>query len=106
MDFEMLMALVFVIIVVSIVMGTVGGIVKRQTRLKERQMELEAGQRGPDTAPLLEKINTMEQRIRNLERIATDASPSLSAQIEALRLSDERAETVELTMGKDKEEAR
>lgn len=90
MDMDMVVGVIAAIAIIGIVMGTVSGIAKRSIQLKEKRLELEARGRGTDTGPLLEKISLMEDRIRNLERIATDDRPSLSAQIEALRIeSDE-----------------
>lgn len=85
---DMVVGVIAAIAIIGIVMGTISGIAKRAIQLKERRLELEAGNRGADTGPLLEKISLMEDRIRNLERIATDERPSLAAQIEALRLED------------------
>ena len=91
MEIEVLFGMITAVIIVSVVVGTIGGVVKRGMDLREKRMELEAGNRAPDAAPLLETISAMEKRLRNLERIATDDRPSLSAEIEALRLEDERA---------------
>ncbi len=89
---DMVVGVIAAIAIIGIVMGTISGIAKRAFRLRERRLELEAGKTAQDNAPLLEKISLMEDRIRNLERIATDDRPGLAAQIEALRLeSDELA---------------
>lgn len=88
MFLEDLMTFVFVIVLVSIVMGTIGGVAKRALRSRDKRIELEAGHSGPANKELLEKLASMEERLRNLERIATDDRPSLAAQIEALRLED------------------
>lgn len=99
MDFELFMIFVFIITIVSIVMGTIGGAVKRHIKLKERALELQHGA-AANAAPaeVIAQFRKMEERLRVLERIATDKAgygeqDQLSAEIEALRLSAPEAET-------------
>ena len=89
MDWELVAGLVAAIAIVGIVMGTVGDIVKRAIRLKEKRLELQARPAQPDAAPLLAKIGQMEDRIRVLESIASDSGARLVHEIEALRLTSD-----------------
>ena len=74
-------ALLCGIIVVSLVVLTG---YRHRLRVKERQLGLQA----PGTpAPGLD-IHHLEQRLRVLERIATDKGTQLTARIEALREKD------------------
>ena len=54
---------------------------RHRLRVKERELELEA----PRTASPGPDIQQLEQRLRVLERIATDKGTALTAEIEALR---------------------
>jgi hypothetical protein len=87
MDLEFVFGLVTAIAIVAIVMGTIGGIVKSAIRLREKRLELNARPPQSDAAPLLVKINQMEDRIRVLESIASDSGARLAQEIEALRLT-------------------
>ncbi|MFC0588334.1 hypothetical protein ACFFF7_02800 [Novosphingobium aquiterrae] len=75
---------------VSIV-GILTGAYKSKMRVRERELELQilrAGQ-APATPTVDDRT---EQRLRVLERIATDKGPNLAAEIEQLR--DERLKEV------------
>ena len=93
MDFDLLFALIFVVVIVSIVMATLGGVAKRALRLKEKRLDMAQGQSAP--APeLVQLMHKMEDRLRVLERIATQDAPALgdralAQEIEALRLTGE-----------------
>lgn len=60
-------------------------IVKPWLKLKERQMELEADKVAEKAAQYAAQTERLEQRVRVLERIATDRGVSLSDEIEKLR---------------------
>jgi hypothetical protein len=73
-------------------------IYKRRLAVREREIELNAPRAaGQDTAAQA-TIAKLEERVRVLERIATDKSQTVAAQIEALRepaaLADTRAKEV------------
>ena len=61
----------------------------RRLEHKERIAEIRAQGAMPNAADRSDVIERLEHRIRVLERIATDKSENVAAQIEALR--DERA---------------
>lgn len=75
---------------VSIV-GILTGAYKSKMRVRERELELQILQAGQ--APVTPTVDDRtEQRLRVLERIATDKGPNLAAEIEQLR--DERLKEV------------
>ncbi len=90
MDLNFVFFFCFIVVVFALLMGTIKEVAKRQMAFKERQLELEHasgnGGLGADAAARLEQ---MEQRLRVLERIATDStttpSADLAREIEALR---------------------
>ena len=57
-------------------------------RMKERQMEIEATMTAEKAAQYAASIERLEQRVRVLERIATDKGSDLASQIDALRDRD------------------
>lgn len=80
----------FFMIVVGIpVIGGIGaGMFKRWIKLKEKQLDHAALLAADKAAAQAAHIERLEQRVRVLERIATDKGNALAAQIEDLR--DER----------------
>ncbi len=90
MDFDLLLILPFIIIVVAIVMGTLGGIAKRHIRYKERELEARTAKPTENLSQIGDVMRAMEERLRVLERIATDHNDDLARQIEDLRKGDER----------------
>jgi transposase len=54
-------------------------------KLKERQLELTSAQTAEKAAQYASHVERLEQRVRVLERIATDKGTDVSAQIELLR---------------------
>ena len=86
MDTAVLLA--FIVIGLPVILGVGGDLLKRWMRLKERQLEHAAQLAADKAAAQSAHIERLEQRMRVLERIATDKSGDLAAQIEDLR--DER----------------
>ena len=71
------------------VLGVVGSlIVKPWLALQHRKLELEASMVAEKAAQYAAQTERLEQRVRVLERIATDRGADLSHEIELLR--DER----------------
>jgi hypothetical protein len=58
---------------------------KMWLKMKERQMEIQSNQTAEKAAQYAAHTERLEQRVRVLERIATDKGADLSEQIEALR---------------------
>ena len=77
----------FFMIVVGIpVIGGIGaGMFKRGIKLKEKQLDHAALLAADKAAAQAAHIERLEQRVRVLERIATDKGNELAAQIEDLR---------------------
>lgn len=72
--------------------GTLIGIIiavsamfKRHMRFKERQLELTADKTAEKAAQYAAHVERLEERMRVLERIATDKGVDVAAQIESLR---------------------
>ena len=79
----------FVVVVgIPVVAGVAADIFKRWTKLKERQLELASIHTAEKAAQYAAHVERLEQRVRVLERIATDKGVDLADQIELLR--DER----------------
>ena len=79
----------FVVVVgIPVLAGVAADIFKRWTKLKERQLELASVQTAEKAAQYAAHVERLEQRVRVLERIATDKGVELADQIETLR--DER----------------
>ncbi|MGB3721256.1 MAG: hypothetical protein WA979_00375 [Pacificimonas sp.] len=68
-----------------ITLGIGSGVFKHWAKLKEKQLELAAHEAADKAASQAVHIEKLEARMRVLERIATDKSGSLSAEIEDLR---------------------
>ena len=58
---------------------------KMWLRMKERQMEIQSSMTAEKAAQYAAHTERLEQRVRVLERIATDKGAHLSDEIEALR---------------------
>ncbi|MBX3561767.1 MAG: hypothetical protein KF780_08125 [Sphingomonas sp.] len=78
--------LFFVVVVgIPVVAGILGDIAKRWIKLKERQLDHAASLAADKAAAQASHIERLEQRMRVLERIATDKGAHLAAEIEDLR---------------------
>lgn len=60
-------------------------IASRFFRLREKKLEVEAGMAAEKAAQYASRSNELEQRVRVLEQIVTDAGAQTAAQIDALR---------------------
>lgn len=58
---------------------------KRRLAFKERELELFASQTAEKAAQYAAQAERLEQRVQVLERLATDKSSNLAAEIEDLR---------------------
>ena len=77
-----------VVVGIPVIGGIATDMFKRWLRLKEKQLEHAASLAADKAAAQAAHIERLEQRVRVLERIATDEGNALAAQIEDLR--DER----------------
>ena len=71
--------------ITAIVCGIFAGIAKRWIRLKEREMKLSSEMTAEKAAQYAAHTERLEQRVRVLERIATDKGIDLADEIERLR---------------------
>ena len=89
MDWELLQIMVFVVVLVSIAGGVVTSIVERVISYKKSQLRAnQPTHPDPDVSRLVSATEQLEDRVRVLERIATernDANDILAAEIESLR---------------------
>jgi hypothetical protein len=80
------MLLFFAIVVgIPVVLGVAGDVIKRWIKLKERQLDHAAVLAADKAVAQAAQIEKLEQRMRVLERIATDSGTDVAAQIEMLR---------------------
>lgn len=86
MNPDLFLVFPFIVVVTAIVMGVIGKVSKHAMDLKhaEKMMHFNASAPAPQVTAKLEE---MEQRLRVLERIATEdrQGTALAAEIEALR---------------------
>lgn len=80
-----LITLAFFVIVIPVVLGIGSDMLKRWLAHKERAMELTASQTAEKAAQYAAHVERLEQRMRVLERIATDRGADLALEIEDLR---------------------
>jgi len=76
----------FPFVVLAIVLAAIlGSVAKRWMKLKEKQLDLAATIAGEQAAQYATKIERLENHVATLNRIVTDRSDGLTAQIDALR---------------------
>jgi len=73
------------VVVIPVVVAAWSDAHKRRMALRERELELAAGQAAEKAAQYAAHVERLEQRMRVLERLATDKGADLAAQIEDLR---------------------
>ena len=83
--FVFIMILAFFVVVIPVVLGVGSDMLKRWLAHKERAMELMADQTAEKAAQYAAHVERLEQRMRVLERIATDRGADLALEIEDLR---------------------
>ena len=71
--------------ITAIVCGIFAGVAKRWIRLKEREMKLSSEMTAEKAAQYAAHTERLEQRVRVLERIATDKGIDLADELERLR---------------------
>jgi len=82
---------VFILCIIALVVGlpvtlaSIGEVTKRHIKFKERKLELMADKTAEKAAQYASHVERLEQRMRVLERIATDEGVDLAAQIDSLR---------------------
>lgn len=85
------MAIFFTLVVSALlILLMLTSVYKRRLDFKLRKLELERQARAPVPAPQHDRADLLEDRVRVLERIATDRGQDIAHQIEALRRTEER----------------
>ena len=69
----------------STVVLVMAGMWKGFVRLREKQLEIQAGQTAERAAQYAAQTERLEQRVRVLERIAIDRGSDIAGEIERLR---------------------
>ena len=85
MDNGFILMFFMIVVGIPVIVGVFGDVIKRWIKLKEKQLEHAATLAADKAAAQAGHIERLEQRVRVLERIATDQGTHLSAQIEDLR---------------------
>ena len=93
---EMVVIAMAIVAIVLIAGVSINGIVDKVMQAKRQRLEMEAGKPGLELREIAERQQMFEDRLRVLERIATDRGSLLADQIEALR-----SETLAITKVKD-----
>jgi hypothetical protein len=78
-------AIVTISVGLPVTLAMAAEVIKRHIAFKERKLELAADQTGERAAQYAGQVERLEQRMRVLERIATDKGVNLADQIEHLR---------------------
>ena len=74
------------VVVIPVVVAALTDAHKRRLDFRRRELELTASQTAEKAAQYAAHVERLEQRVRVLERIATDRGADLAAQIEDLRV--------------------
>jgi hypothetical protein len=78
------------IVALAMIIGiSLNGIVDKVIRHKQLRFEANAAKPGPEVREIAERQQLIEDRLRVLERIATDRGSLLAEEIEALRIAKE-----------------
>jgi len=87
---EALVLLALIVVGLPVVLGIGSDIYKRRLKFQERKLELTADRTAEKAAQYAAQVERLEQRMRVLERIATDRGATLAAEIENLRAPGEQ----------------
>ena len=85
MDYELFVIFAFVLIAATLVFSFVTRTHRRTIEHEERKLELLARAEEAKGGKGSESYRKLEERVRVLERIATDSNHALASQIESLR---------------------
>lgn len=90
MEDELVIIFSSVIVLVLILGFSINGVVSKVLEHKREMREFKAGASSPKIEQIADRTDLIEDRLRVLERLATDRGTMLADEIDALR--DERAE--------------
>ncbi|HQS96303.1 MAG: hypothetical protein B7Y31_13730 [Novosphingobium sp. 16-62-11] len=85
MSEDVIYGLAFMLVVVPVVMGVLSDMYKRRLAFRERELALLSKQTAEKAAQYAAQAERLEQRVRVLERIATENDADLALRIENLR---------------------
>ena len=80
------MSWLVMIVIVPVLLGVGSDMFRRWLKLKEKQLEHAAVMAADKAAAQSSHIERLEQRVRVLERIATDGGTKLAAEIDQLQI--------------------
>lgn len=86
---DLIPAFIFVVCVVAIIGGVTQQIVSKVIDYKKSQRLHDANNSGADVNQIADRTDYLEERVRVLERIATDRGADLAQEIEDLRERNE-----------------
>ena len=86
MSEDVVYALIPIFALLIPIVAIAAGTAKRMLAVKEKALEIAASTAGEQAAQYAARIERLEARVQVLERIATDKSGMLAAEIENLRL--------------------
>jgi hypothetical protein len=86
---EIVVIAMMVVAIVLITGMSINGIVDKVMQHKRLRNEATSGNSGPEVREIAERQQMIEDRLRVLERIATDRGTLLADEIEALRIEKE-----------------
>ena len=78
------LAIVMIVVGIPVMLGIGADMFKRWIKLKEKELDRAAHLATDKAAAQVAQIERLEQRVRVLERIATDHGGALAAEIESL----------------------
>lgn len=81
------LAVIAIVIGLPVTLGIASDVYKRRLAFKEKEMELLSRHTAEKAAQYAAHAERLEQRVRVLERIATDKNVELATQIEDLRVN-------------------
>ena len=81
---QFILTLIFFFVALPITLGIASDLIRRWMKLKEKQIDQGAAAGAAVIAAQSTQIARLEQRVRVLERIATDKGGELAAEIESL----------------------
>lgn len=92
--YEMVIIAMTIVAIVLIAGMSINGIVDKVMSAKRQRHEARSDGNAPQIREVLERQQMIEDRLRVLERIATDRGSLLADEIEALRISSAKERAV------------
>ncbi|MEM7690750.1 MAG: hypothetical protein AAF291_17180 [Pseudomonadota bacterium] len=107
MDADLVLIFAFVVVLTVIIGITINGVFKKLFDYKRSKNAALPGANSPELANVLERTAHIEDRLKVLERIATDPEArrgaELAQEIEQLRLDQGREQSLEKGLEQEKE---